>query len=798
MKTITTGRWYFFAVCIQGDYRKRLHYRVWDDTAGDWTSGWSALANEMNIEDGDYGVGALGAGTSPHDGEIDELTLWDSFLSDADIDAIKAGTFSGAGAHWAGNWYVDPTSGSDANSGQVYTVPKKTFDTGFPAGSLSNGDTVYIKKSTKVDMGHSDWTNGNSTFVLDNARTANIYACESAWSKTDAAVTVNTNTTYFVEGSKSSYIAVASAFTSGKIAWVDFGAGNELNLSGYTKVSMYIYLLGTAQAAGNIQLKLCSDATGDTALDTLNLPALVGSTSHLIVLDKGSALSNGIRSIALYAVSDPTTPTFYIDNIFATNDLAHGSAVGRDDGWWFCVSSVSTDGLTVGLGYGHSTTNASPYHLATATDVHAYIIEPYRINASASISNLSSGAGLWSQNYLTFQGGWDFSTDSQDSTGMSMFGVAGATTNIAVLTCATKNSIAIDRVGQVGRGYVISVDNSSDYGGHKFSNLCGASTGAGVTVALGSYPGSTHCHRWEGDHYCIGSGQTYVPAYIVGQGSTGTGTINATSNRNIYSVVAIHGDLKYHGTINIYGGPASPDGLRIATTAENVYIDKVNFYNTFNSLLVGDALGAEIGEVNCDATIAYGIQPTVGGSNSSVPIGPIRIGRYIETSGTWAAYIESPYCGNGPILCIDSFKQAGRYITYYSFGTVSDQITGGQNAAWARGGSGLCLYLSPTYVYLPMCVQPIYIPVTAGDDYKVHFYVKKTSSGADCTLKYCISGCGITPIYEQSVTLTDSWEEHTSATVTASEAGYLRLQFMAWDGSTTGDIGIDDIHLVAV
>jgi hypothetical protein len=80
----------------------------------------------------------------------------------------------------------------------------------------------------------------------------------------------------------------------------------------------------------------------------------------------------------------------------------------------------------------------------------------------------------------------------------------------------------------------------------------------------------------------------------------------------------------------------------------------------------------------------------------------------------------------------------------------------------------------------------------------VHFYVKKTSAAADCLLKMSAIGAGITPIWNASVTLTDSWAEYTSASMTPTITGFIKITLKAFDGSTTGEIGVDDIHYADV
>ena len=73
--------------------------------------------------------------------------------------------------------------------------------------------------------------------------------------------------------------------------------------------------------------------------------------------------------------------------------------------------------------------------------------------------------------------------------------------------------------------------------------------------------------------------------------------------------------------------------------------------------------------------------------------------------------------------------------------------------------------------------------------------VIKTSSAANCTLKVSIQGCGV-DIAEEAVTLTDAWAEYQSTAFTPSFAGFIKVILEVVDGSTTGDVGIDDIKVL--
>jgi hypothetical protein len=52
-------------------------------------------------------------------------------------------------------------------------------------------------------------------------------------------------------------------------------------------------------------------------------------------------------------------------------------------------------------------------------------------------------------------------------------------------------------------------------------------------------------------------------------------------------------------------------------------------------------------------------------------------------------------------------------------------------------------------------------------------------------------------INNASVTLTDTWAQYTASSISPTSSGFCRVVLKALDGSTTGDIGVDDISIVA-
>lgn len=138
-----------------------------------------------------------------------------------------------------------------------------------------------------------------------------------------------------------------------------------------------------------------------------------------------------------------------------------------------------------------------------------------------------------------------------------------------------------------------------------------------------------------------------------------------------------------------------------------------------------------------------------------------------------------------------------RAKAYMVNGIVSDQVIGGQAAGWARGGSGYCLYMDPTSTTATLDWE-FYLPVTAGTDPQFKLYVKKTSAAANCTLNIDVYDVeSATKLVDNaSITLTDTWAQYSLTSISPANTGYCRVVLKAQNGSTTGDIGIDDFSFV--
>ena len=183
------------------------------------------------------------------------------------------------------------------------------------------------------------------TIILDTAVTEPI-ACHGTQQR--GAWTASANVTCQLQGQTSAYssdqkgmegywgdsFTISSSFTTGKAAY--WTLPSTLDLSGYQQLSLWwrrgsgSYETSSANGYSNFSIRLCSDTTGDTTVNTFNIPIIGASSSDFgfrpITVDLGTNLGSSIQSIALYVDTDKGAQTFYLSNIIAckakTDDAA--------------------------------------------------------------------------------------------------------------------------------------------------------------------------------------------------------------------------------------------------------------------------------------------------------------------------------------------------------------------------------------------------------------------------------------------------------------------------------------------
>jgi len=311
----------------------------------------------------------------------------------------------------------------------------------------STGDTVVISGHTASTNANGTWeitVTGTNTFTLDGS-VGNATGTASGTARLRnntrvmlaSAVTQNIASTgpgralwtasanagaFFNTAGKehlnADQINILLDFTTGLAAY--WPLPSTLDLSGYQQVSFWIQQsLGTIGAAGSIDLRLCSDAAGVTAVNTISIPNL-GATGRWmpVTVDLGTALGSSIQSIALYVNTDNGAQNFRFSNIIACkassepDSLTLTSLIGKNTTGETFWGIQSINGTRVML---DADTNATP----TSTSVRGYYgtsetvttwkretikLGPAAAATTALQTTQEDGTDV---NPITYSGGWD-------------------------------------------------------------------------------------------------------------------------------------------------------------------------------------------------------------------------------------------------------------------------------------------------------------------------------------------------------------------------------------------------------
>ena len=319
---------------------------------------------------------------------------------------------------------------TNTNANGTWEITNTGANTFTLNGSVGNGvggntGTVRLRNNTRV--------------MLTTAVTQNIASTgpgRSAWTAL-SNVTTSFNTTDFKEHDEADSIAIAAGFTTGRAAYR--ATPSTLNLSGYQQVSFWIrQTTGNIGAAGAVDLRLCSDNAGVTAVNIISIPSL-GVTGRWmpVTVDLGINLGSAINSIALYVNTDNGAQTFLLNNIIAckassANDsLTLTSLIGKNTTGETFWGIQSINGTRVMLDSDTNTTPTSTSlrgYYGTSETVTTYKRETIKLGPSASTQNFNKNGTDGSP--ITFSGGWDRTNMSTQNLETWLDGVNGASTCI--------------------------------------------------------------------------------------------------------------------------------------------------------------------------------------------------------------------------------------------------------------------------------------------------------------------------------------------------------------------------------
>ena len=220
-------------------------------------------------------------------------------------------------------YFLDPVGGNDANSGTSFATRWKTIGGGPTAARVAPGDEIrFIESPAPTLIGNCTWTTGalarSITVPAGTVKLIDALAVNSGWVAA-ANVTLNSPSSTRLIGAAAVNVAVAAAFTTGKLAHKPLNS----DLSGFQQVNVWMRT-SVAFAAGSLFLDLCSDATGDVPIVSVPMTDSGNTSAWFAGLVAHTGSIGTINSIALRATADPGNATIFINNLWASR--APGSA----------------------------------------------------------------------------------------------------------------------------------------------------------------------------------------------------------------------------------------------------------------------------------------------------------------------------------------------------------------------------------------------------------------------------------------------------------------------------------------
>lgn len=650
--------------------------------------------------------------------------------------------------------------------------------------------------------------------ILANAVTKMIDDCEGGWAASGSSTVSNAQT-----GKSGKAVKVSKSSPSNNTLYA-YKTIPETDYSAYSAITLWLYTSTSIAANTTWKICLCSDTAGATIVDEFLITPTtpVNSwTPRVLAKNGGGSLGASIKSVALYSGSSAaTTAGITMDNINATTAGGFGVgdlisknslAVGGDEGFHGLQGIYDKVLITAGFrGYAGTTETVALYYRKTQE-----VLATGNIQQSGTEGNL-----------IQFLGGWNTSTTVQDGETY----LDGHGKNIDIIDQNNKTFFKIDRISAIRGTYGYDLGNAGTVEIGSINDIYGCTSGFQsqtttilIADAIRRVNGCTIGMTFYSNSLDIGSigqvngGQNGIRMLAnIGKAKCLLGSIGDASNHSQYGIQFTN---NYQGTIIGSIGRVAYCGLtglyfNAAKCVVIEAIDEVSYNTPFGIYFNNACAYNEIGEVaDCSNNSTYGLSCQASVARNY--IGEITTANN-GTGGIRNEGIElligKATCGEESKVSIGTTNwsivgiaewggTSGRFYRVITNGIISDQITGGQDAAWAYGATGLCLYYNPTSASDPL-YDEFFIPCTAAQGMQIHFQVKKTSAAANCTMKVSVSGCGITPLRRSEVTLSDSWAEYTSDTLTPTETGFLKVSLEVQDGATTGDIGIDDIHFLEV
>jgi hypothetical protein len=730
-------------------------------------------------------------------------------------------------------FYLDLENGNDANTGADWANAWKTITSGATAARIAPGDEIRIAKTPDpVSIGNATWTKQSQTvniasgvvLTLDTFDTSTYTAANSATVSRISTVPIKQGTFYL------QVVTPASTATNTKYAYRNLGTA--VDLSSYDAITLWFRNNTSAIADNNrYVIKLCSDTTGDTAVDTFQIPAMPSTARWFPVTVKrngGGNLGSSIQSIAIYTGSSSpgNTQTIRLDNLMActASSLNLNSLVSKNssaswtsnDAWWG-IQALSSNSITLGFNPDDTIARAVDTYYTTGTSpetVTTYVINPVTaptigtVNSTAIETIQDSGTA---GNLITFSGGWNTSTSSKDGftwiDGLNGFGYyltndqsyikitdIGLARFQRVFESSTTTSAAYNELNNIYMTNIVSQGYSSEEKNSTITNIFGtANASTVITTSNNSSFDNIYAYSFNGgvgfsfagDYSYVSDAYTANGVNYSGGGSNG-GIIldseNSTYDNINIDLIEPSGTQTYSinasGRNNIINdltitNSTSVRGLQLNTTSGLPNkLRNVTITNNSNAVTLVGSQGGEIYNLTESGNTTVFVNTIINGVNN-----------YFSVNGY-----------NGNANDIRYFYQALTNATadYIIFGQQTERHTA-SGLAWQVN-----VLNTGVNINLPALIPLAKIAVNASSLVTFKCWVKK-SHATDIAANIFVRAFALDGI-NSKVTATKSndtnWEELT-ITFTPTEKGIVEIFGNVWwvANAATQSVYFDDITI---
>ena len=786
------------------------------------------------------------------------------------VMASRATTSLGQTATWRSHklqrtGQVAGTSGISSitgGSGVIVTVTLQANKLGIQGLDLSNGDWIAITGVTGMTTVNGHWqvtsvdTGANtfqlvdsaarvtsSTAVVSSAAMIKISNCvvtlttpvtkdildlapnRTPWTAstnvtTSVVSTLGSTGTPFIH--QPDQIVIGATFTTGKAAYK--AIGSTLDLSAYSQISFSIIVTAGANSPGNIQIKLCSDTTGTTAVNTFTVPSFnVGSGWYTFTVNNGSALGSSIQSVGLYVTTDLGTQTIQLGQIIACKAPSADDCItlntlispSQNSDPYHQIAGIVGSNIFLRKIYSPTnTTTGNPFyvnsggHFGTAGSSTTYVRQPIVV---------TPGGLTWldtSVSNVTYDFGYDRTNMSTQSDYTDLV-PANAPTGTTHYFITVRSGQVYNRIGI--NGVATAFAQPSGYGvlSSLTLNLRGVSNA--YTIFTCTQSGNNGNISVTADYIA-----TVAFTGITSNSQTGniildigvlsgltTSFVTTQSSLNIYGAVGvvITAIDRIEGSLALIGTANSRGQIYNNTTFRNNLVCFAGKGNYFNNCTFTDNWGMS----NNPGCVGYFNNCTF--SSGNYWDSPQTVST--QTSIVGEFYVKnSEFNGIQPQV-VTSIGTQGLVVYGGNNGIYFTNCTGSTapaNGQWREGwtseaqtavrhtASGYAWKINPLNTDIVNSNFPVYISLgkiacSANNLVTVKAWMRRSNTGLSMELvcpAYQITG--VTTEQASSITASaDTWEELT-ITFTPTQAGVVEIYARAYGGSTYSGY-VDDVTI---